>query len=222
MGQTHQLTTADIPRLLEELRGKVQSKLRRPIDPDIDFLTTQIEEASLTAPSIEIKPDEWAQYGLTPHETALAYVLKSRLGQQVSIDRIMSGMYGNDRPLDGVVGVFVCKLRHKILTSPYAIETIHGYGYKMVLGAGKPKRKAAPAWRQEWREGIFMGANQAKIADVLFESLGKWVRTPDLARRTGLAVNLYPQVDGTRKNLKNSRFSIQSERRFGYRMLVNA
>jgi len=216
-----QVTNADVPRLLEELRGLIQSKLRRPVDPDIDFLTTQIEVASMHYTEPTFEGSEWASYGLTPNEAKLASFLKSRLGKPTSTQAMMNALYGSSEwPGHDVIGVYTCKINKKIAGSGFMIEGVHTFGKRMVLGTHQSR--ACSSERVEWREGIFMGPQQARIAQVLFDKLGYWIRSGDLQQRAAVKTVLAPQIWAIRKNLNNSRFHIENQRRYGYRMVLRS
>lgn len=217
MGQ--QFTTDDVPRLCDKLREAIQSKLRRPVDPDLDFLTTQIELASAHQAEPQIRNDEWAQYGLTPSEAAFASILKARFGKVVSKCSIMAQMYGDkDGPTSDITGVLACRMNKKLDASPYCIANEPGVGYKMIEGKFTPKSSAAV--REVWRDEIFMGPKQARAAEILFQSLGKWVRTADLVQRVGARhSHIYAVIDGLRGNLEGTPYSIETQRRHGFRMI---
>jgi len=216
MGQP---TLADVPRLLEELRGLMQSKLRRPIDPDLDFLTDQIEVASMVQAvpvlgDCEV-PDEWTPYGLSHKEHALAVAMKKRFGKTVYSYALVDELYpeGAERlKSEDILKVWICKLRQRIRNSPYAIETIWSKGYRMVDRHSADIGRTTT--RSHWRDGIELAPRQFQLANALFQANGGWVSGRELSGFSSQAVNLL------RARLKGSRYSIESERGFGFRMIV--
>lgn len=222
MGQT-QLTTADIPRLLDDLRGRIQSKLRRPIDPDLDFLTTQIEVASMVQAIPQLSDDdlvpdhsEWADYQLTDRESQLASALKARFGKPVKKLALYDIVYPYEshQPNEKILDVWICKLRRKLRNSPYGIETIWGRGYRMVDSS--TAHAVRTILRSEWREGIRLAPMQAKVVEALYQANGQWIPGPQLPSRG--ASSLMPLI---RKRLAGTCFLLEGERKLGYRLVRN-
>lgn len=71
---------------------------------------------------------------LTGLERRLFNLLRAHEGEIVSLNDIMDGLYhdADEEPFPKIVAVMVCRIRKKLLGSPYAVETHHGKGRRLV------------------------------------------------------------------------------------------
>lgn len=124
---------AEIPRLIAELRAHIIRKTGKPIDPDVDFLTTQIEVLSAAVPTDIVLPE----LDLVRKEQQILNLLASRPGHVFSRDAVMSALYfahPNDWPAPKIIDIFICRIRNQLRAadSPVWIETIWGLGWRLV------------------------------------------------------------------------------------------
>lgn len=219
-----QLTTADIPRLLAQMRSQVQSETRKPVSAAIIRLSDAIECAAMIHAAHE--PDvvcEWADYGLGRKESEFATILMDQFGKTVPTHRILDEMYPieADQPSGNILAVFACKVRQKIASSPYTIENVWGVGYRMVLRSAQSNPRTSV--RIAWRDGIMMGAKQAAMCDALFSANGKWLSARQVALPAKASTDaLSGQIKLIRKNLKGTRYHVEAEHGRGYRMIIQS
>lgn len=218
MLQTQPFTQRDIPRLLQELREQVQAETRRPVSPVVNRLSDAIETAAMSGPKFTSDADQWSHFGLSQKEAELANLLRAGAGKTVHREVILSALYGDDLPQQKILDVWVCKINKK-LAGHYRIENEYGVGFRMAyLRKGRDPRDVV-----EWR-GIFMGAKQALMAERLYETMGRWAHTRDLAKACNSMPNAVGSVmRGLRHNLKGTPYKVENVRSAGYRMLrINA
>lgn len=120
-----------VPELIEDLRQHIVRKTGKPLDPDVDFLTTQIEVLSATEPVVT----NWLIYGLTPTESRFMDCLASKPGRVFSRDALMNALYFDkvETPAEKILDIFATKIRAKLKKSdaPCWIETIWGTGWRL-------------------------------------------------------------------------------------------
>lgn len=235
MQQTNASTATEIPRLIAELRRHIVRKTGKPIDPDVDFLTTQIEMLSVVRPIA----NEWAGLELTVLERRILNVLAARPGFTFAKEAIANAAYFDrigDEPDMKIIDVMICKLRIKLIKARADawIETTWGIGYKFVarnaVEANKERQSKSPhggirKYREsrsvEWRTGITMGRAQARIADVLHSHLGKLVASGELAKAADVhSSSLGQQVAWMTTRLTGTAYRIERRQGFGYRMVL--
>lgn len=211
-----------------ELLGEMRALAPFPAGREFIPARKRYEELSdglevLTRAFMEPVLDEgWAQYGLTKKERRIAALLHKRLGHCVSREAIQDALYfdvvaADDEPdgVDKILDVFFCKMKPKLLSSPYSVENVRGEGLKMVL-----RTAVSP---QSWtrygltaREGTIATALQAKGGEYL--SIGELL---DMIYPDGRkpAKNLHIFIFRARQKLKKSPFDIRFDRGLGYRMI---
>jgi DNA-binding winged helix-turn-helix (wHTH) protein len=229
-------TQADVPRLIEELRRHIVRKTGKPIDPDVDFLTTQIEVLSGSGP-IET-PWLDLEYGLTPQMGKLLTHLASRPGKVFPRAALLNALYfhTDDAAIDKIIDVIISKLRVVLRqnNAPFWIETVWGEGWRYVNTPARQgkmyfnsteERLAKPptsdkSRRTEWR-GAVMGHGQARICDVLFASLGKWISSFEIAKQAKVSRGgVAAMVSFICINLEPTPYMIENAVGFGYRMVL--
>lgn len=224
-------TQADVPRLIEELRRHIVRKTGKPIDPDVDFITTQIETLSFTRPL----DNEWIGLALTEKERRLLDLLASRRNMTFPKDAIANALYFDsvsDQPGTKIIDVFVHKIRCKLARADASIwiATTWGVGYRCVNESAReafsglltPKAKKSRASRSvEWRPGVSLGCKQAQIAEYLHAKLGEWHRSRDIADANDLRVgSLTAQMGAIIRSIAASAYGIEHRHGFGYRMVL--
>lgn len=133
---------ADVPRLIAELRDYIIRKTGKPIDPDVDFLTTQIEVLSAAGPTDIALPE----LDLSRKEQQILNLLSSRPGHVFGRDAIMNALYfdqPNDWPEPKIIDIYICRIRNRFRAadSPVSIETIWGMGWKLVQKRARDAKK---------------------------------------------------------------------------------
>lgn len=75
----------------------------------------------------------WEKFGLTKTESRMMDVLAARRGQTIPYGAIMDAIYFDrlDEPHPKILAIFVCRIRKKLSTSGYHIETDHGLGFRL-------------------------------------------------------------------------------------------
>lgn len=169
-----QAAVADIPRLIAELRDHIARKTGKPIDPDVDFLTTQIEMLSMATPLA----NSWIGLELTLKERRLLDCLASRPGMVFSKDALMNALYFDcprDSPEPKIIDIFVCKLRGKLHETDFRIRTHWGVGFSLVDANAAPEPRTAqkgtkPTGRKcrqgPWRE-FMLTQSEKRLAEIL-------------------------------------------------------
>jgi DNA-binding winged helix-turn-helix (wHTH) protein len=97
--------------------------------------------AELDSPAERLPPPwfdhdkrEIAGRRVTPRQWAMLQILWRRRGRLVTKDSFLTLMYGveaDNPPFEKIVDVFVCKLRQRLASTPYSIETVWGHGYRL-------------------------------------------------------------------------------------------
>lgn len=141
MAQTAVRDTRGVPELLRDLRDHITKITKRPIDPDLDFLTDQIELRSATEPTIISYPS----LPFSPKERQIVTHLSARQGQIFSRDALMNLLYFDnpDPPAEKIVDVYILRIRDLLAhrNEDFWIETVYGIGFRMV------KKNAREAYR---------------------------------------------------------------------------
>lgn len=122
--------SAVVQKLLEDMRAAV---VARNI-PKYENLSDQLAVFSraYVTPSI---PNNWQKYNLTPAETIIVELLHTKLNENVRRTSLMDAVYfyrPDDEPEIKIMDVFICKIRKKLVGSPYRIVNVWGQGYSMV------------------------------------------------------------------------------------------
>ena len=104
--------------------------------PEVARLTDQI--SLLCRAALTPAPDEgWLSLGLTKMEARLMRALAEKPDRMVSKSALMDAMYF-DRAEEAepkIVDVLVCRIRRKLRSSPWTIETVWGQGYRARIAA---------------------------------------------------------------------------------------
>lgn len=102
------------------------------------FETRCDELRAHVAPYLAPTPSEdWSRYKLTGSEMRIANLLYVRLGRPLSPQVLMDALYfdrPDDAPFPKIVDVFVCRIRKRLkeYNAGYTIETVRGYGFRLV------------------------------------------------------------------------------------------
>lgn len=233
MQQAQATSTNEIPRLIAELRDHIVRKTGKPIDPDVDFLTTQIEMLSMVRPM----SGDWLEVGFTASELRIVRALASRPGMTFSRDAIANALYFDKREeaIPKIVDVHVRKIRVKLAKCGSArwVETVWGLGYRLVhrnaaealavLESGHKEQQYRKSKRVEWRPGILLGHKQAALADILFARLGFLVASGDLAKSCAMNPgSLTEQMKSITRTLTGTAYRVENKKGYGFRMVLNA
>ncbi|ADU52222.1 two component transcriptional regulator, winged helix family [Thermaerobacter marianensis DSM 12885] len=136
------------PFALVELQARVRALGRRaprpPDPPVVEVGPVRFHPATGTV-TVAGRPVE-----LRPRERALLELLLRNPGRLFSRDEILDRVWGFDRepPASNVVDVHVCQLRRKLGPASRLIESVRGYGYRLVAPgrawSGSPAAGGAP------------------------------------------------------------------------------
>lgn len=207
-------TARDVPRLIEELLGMIQSETRRPPSPAVLRISTRLETAALTPPKIAIAEDsQWHRFKLTAKESELASFLWSHSGKAVHRSSIFAALYPEDGDTIGkIIDVLILRINRKV-AGWYRIENERNFGFRMVWTRSWGVSRDVVEWR-----GVFMGRKASLMAELLFTSK-TWVHHRDLAKAAGAKPNAVGRImAGLRKNLIGTRYAVVNVRCAGYRM----
>jgi hypothetical protein len=126
----------------EDLRQRAYDM--KPLDA-VNYLIGILEGLTHRLPDMTLKP--WPGMRLSKVEARLLHHLDIRGGRVCTREAIMTALYHSepgDWPDIKIVDMFVCKLRKKLVQTPFTIETVWGVGYRL-LGAGSDNS------RLDWR-----------------------------------------------------------------------
>lgn len=143
---------------LKPLPGAVDAALEATatlIDPDhlreraydmkpleaVDYLLGILEGITHRLPDMTLEPAPGLR--LTKQEARLLHHLDLRDGKAATKEALMAALYHaepGDWPEDKIIDVFVCKLRKKLVGTPYSIETVWGIGYRLLGASGDNNR----------------------------------------------------------------------------------
>jgi DNA-binding winged helix-turn-helix (wHTH) protein len=90
------------------------------------------------------------KWGLTRQEARLLLILERSKDRIASKEALLNRLYvetPNDLPDVKIIDVFICKLRKKLATSEYRIDTVWGVGYKLIrtdFPLSKKEKKPKP------------------------------------------------------------------------------
>ena len=85
---------------------------------------------------------DWKEYGLTKHEAKMLTAIRNAGNRGLTHSNLVMAVYADkpvtDWPDSETLKVFMCRIRKKLKQSKatFAIETIHGEGYKWREGRG--------------------------------------------------------------------------------------
>jgi hypothetical protein len=149
---------SEVDRLLKELKGSIPSRFHGKITEirhQISRISTGVyalqdwKHAPAAAP-------EWHGYGMTLMEERLIESLRAAGPSGLSKERLLALQYANqldDWPDMKILDIRICYIRQKLEAhkAPWWIETVHGRGWILHEGEGKPRigSKGATIWSQE-------------------------------------------------------------------------
>ncbi len=121
------------PFVFAELLARVRALLRRAAAP---------RWAPLTLGKLRLEPDQTAalidaeRVHLSPREHSLLEYMLRRRGELLTRAEILTDVFGYDfDPKTNLVDVHVAHLRRKLSSSGVAIETVRGFGFRLVAEA---------------------------------------------------------------------------------------
>jgi DNA-binding response OmpR family regulator len=118
-----------------ELIARLRAIFRRAVVPT-DQLVFQIGEATVNLSAHTVQRGVETE-SLSYYEVELLRYMHERVGQAVSRDEILDRVWGLDaNPTNRTIDNFVVKLRKKLEPQPdkpVHIQTVYGFGYKLVL-----------------------------------------------------------------------------------------
>ncbi|TAK32436.1 MAG: response regulator transcription factor [Myxococcaceae bacterium] len=122
------------PFAFAELLARVRSLLRRAAAPRWASLSIDGIEMQADAPEVLVAG---RSVKLSPRERALLEYLLRRRGEVVSRRDLLSAVFGYDfDPGTNLVDVHMAHLRRKIIGAGVSIETVRGFGYRLMRTAG--------------------------------------------------------------------------------------
>lgn len=213
---------AQVTELIGQMRAAACRHNLRAYETASDSLETFLKVHLVPEPQFD-----WAPYRLTTRARTIAGYLHLNFGKPRSKEQILDAMYydrPNDIPEIKIIDVFISKLRWKLRegNSPYAIETVWGFGYRMVdaegavtpLGA-RPDKETLKGYFTDWN-GIKLARPSAVLAERLCNPLGTSIPFPQEKREyhriTSLIYNLRRKLHG--------KYEISSERGVGFKMVA--
>lgn len=127
-------TERDAPKIMdfEELCRLVDDM---PAEDAVDHLLGIIRAEWMMATQDDV--DRWRILGFTPREAIFMAVLVRAKSEVVSREALYEKMFAHERgdgPLPKIIDAYLHKVRKRINSRnlPYRIETIHGYGVRLV------------------------------------------------------------------------------------------
>ena len=129
------------PYSFDELLARIDALFRRSARP-----SRSEEERRFKCGDLEFDRDTLeirrggARLSLTAKEVGILELLMARPGTVVSRERILNSVWGvHADPLTNVVDVYIGRLRRKLQAhGPPMIETVRGFGYRLVESAVEP------------------------------------------------------------------------------------
>ena len=122
--------------LLAKMMDVVASKNGGKIPHDFERMSDEISTLTSAYLLPSPLPDEFDNIGITKSHMRIVALLHARLGRLVSKSAIFDAVYFDKSECDiadiKIIDIFICKIRPKLESTPYRIETVWGQGFRMV------------------------------------------------------------------------------------------
>lgn len=222
----------EVSKLLEQMLDLVPREREKDAERLTDEISTLVMAYSM--PAID---NTFDGIRMTPQELRMVELLHAKRGKFVTREALLCAMSydKHDAPEEKVVDVYIFKLRKKLDGTRFSIENQHGFGYRLLVqeDVAAPVSAAVPSLPTPQRTageafaGIALTRTQMRLASTLFEKLGRTVPEEEIYLSLyGIDHMAWPSTKALdvlifqlRAKFRGTRFSIETQHSFGYRLV---